>query len=136
MAALLYNNTVMRKLAFAVIGFLGIVLVLHMTLTGSIWAPEMKEKPWGSSHVAVNEELGQSDLATSSETELVETTPRSRITAQLQEQLTWDPPVDIKNHYPPYDQYKTRDYDPNRWEAFEQQVALASRPSRYSSDCS
>lgn len=47
------------------------------------------------------------------------TNPRGRLTKQFQEWLQWDPPVG-KDHYPPYDEYEGRDYDPNRWETFPQ----------------
>lgn len=46
-------------------------------------------------------------------------TPRSRISPEMQEYLSWEPPTE-QAHYPPYDQYRDRDYDPNRWEAFDQ----------------
>lgn len=35
----------------------------------------------------------------------------------VEEILKWDPP-DLPDHYPPYDGYKGKDYDPNRWEGF------------------
>ncbi|KAI9829675.1 MAG: hypothetical protein M1819_006046 [Sarea resinae] len=35
----------------------------------------------------------------------------------LQEILKWDPPKN-PDHWPPYDAYKDKDYDPNRWEGF------------------
>lgn len=49
--------------------------------------------------------------------------PRSRVSLDLQETLQWNPPVEVKDHYPPYDAYQNRDYDPNRWEDFEQYVS-------------
>ena len=46
--------------------------------------------------------------------------PRSRLPKDLQKFLDWNPPKDDPEHYPPYDAYKERDYDPNRWESFPQ----------------
>jgi hypothetical protein len=37
--------------------------------------------------------------------------------------LEWDRPKMVA-HWPPYDDYVGRDYDPNRWEDFERYVAL------------
>lgn len=48
--------------------------------------------------------------------------PRFRLPEALQNFLDWDPPKDDPDHYPPYDQYAFRDYDPNRWESFPQYV--------------
>jgi len=46
------------------------------------------------------------------------TTPRSRVTQELQDVLKWTPP-NVDDRYPPYKGYTNRDYDPNRWEAFD-----------------
>ena len=46
--------------------------------------------------------------------------PRLRLPEELQKFLTWNAPQDDPDHYPPYDAYKERDYDPNRWEIFPQ----------------
>ena len=45
---------------------------------------------------------------------------RRRLPIEYQNFLAWDPPTDQPDHYPPYDSYKDRDFDPNRWEAFPQ----------------
>lgn len=47
-------------------------------------------------------------------------TPRSRVSQDMQKLLKWDAPKEIKAHYPSYSDFDDRDYDPNRWEAFEQ----------------
>ena len=49
--------------------------------------------------------------------------PRSRLTKEMQETLEWDPPIWASLHVPDYDAYAGRDYDPNRWEGFKQNVA-------------
>jgi len=125
MTALLYNNSVTRKLAFVLIAFFGFVIILRMTLTGHIWAPTSEQHRWPGPKINPQEEADEEYRI--QEPELVlppdaktETTPRSRITPEMQEHLKWEPPIEIKDHYPPYDQYTNRDYDPNRWEAFEQ----------------
>lgn len=48
--------------------------------------------------------------------------PRGRLTDAFKQYLNWTPPTDVGGHYPPYDAYENRDYDPNRWEAFPQYV--------------
>ena len=47
---------------------------------------------------------------------------RRRLPPQFQQFLAWEPPTDQSDHYPPYDAYNDRDFDPNRWEAFAQCV--------------
>lgn len=59
--------------------------------------------------------------------------PRSRLPQQLQQFLSWSPPTDDPDHYPPYNAYTYRDYDPNRWEAFPQYVFPRLIPQRRSS---
>lgn len=50
--------------------------------------------------------------------------PRRRLPIELQDFLVWDPPTDQPEHYPSYDAYQDTDFDPNRWEAFQQYVHL------------
>lgn len=49
--------------------------------------------------------------------------PRNRLPEEWQEFLKWDIPTNDPEHYPPYNAYQDRDYDPNRWEAFRQCVS-------------
>lgn len=55
--------------------------------------------------------------------------PRQRLTEQLQQILTWDPPASIapEDHDPPYDGFYDSDYDPNRWEGFEQNTDMFTK---------
>jgi hypothetical protein len=122
MTALLYNNSMTRRLAFVLIAFFGFVMISRMISSGQIWAPESEQNRWSGPKIIT--QIAQEEYRVL-EPELVETepkttTPRSRITPEMQEHLTWEPPIEIRDHYPPYDQYANRDYDPNRWEAFEQ----------------
>ncbi|KAL9060946.1 MAG: hypothetical protein Q9162_000390 [Coniocarpon cinnabarinum] len=48
--------------------------------------------------------------------------PRRRLPVEFQNFLSWDPPDE--GHFPPYDGYKERDFDPNRWEGFAQNSGL------------
>ena len=54
-----------------------------------------------------------------SDTPVDHSNPRSRIGSALQKLLDWDPPTWASLHNPPYNRFKQRDYDPNRWEAFD-----------------
>lgn len=87
--------------------------------------PELSNSP-GSESVFEDEytqRLPTGSSSTGHEQEEAEetkpTSPRSRLSKEMQEILAWNPPVEIKAHYPPYDQYANRDYDPNRWQDFE-----------------
>ena len=47
-------------------------------------------------------------------------TPQAVIQSQIQQlRQGWTPPAQVPNHWPPYQWYANRDYDPNRWEGFE-----------------
>lgn len=65
-------------------------------------------------------EIHSTTTETAQETQ--SSSPRSRLDIEMQELLTWDPPIDKPKHYPPYDAYSNRDFDPNRWEGFEEYV--------------
>lgn len=123
MAALLNKHSMMRRLAFIIIAFFLITLVLRMSFNGSIWRPEMDYEPWVEPEMSYEDGYVQHKpelvAPPQPQSEPVKTTPRSRLAVEMQEYLNWKPPVEIKDHYPPYDQYATRDYDPNRWETFQ-----------------
>lgn len=113
------NKCFSRKLVLTLFAFLGVVIFLHKNFSGITRENESPHELWSPPEP-------EATYVEKQETELVppaeprQTTPRSRITLKLQEQLEWEAPVETKDHYPPYDQYLTRDYDPNRWEGFGQ----------------
>ena len=54
------------------------------------------------------------------------TNPRSRLDPEFAQHLEWEPPIDRLpeglHGSPHYDRYAERDHDPNRWEAFPQNM--------------
>lgn len=121
MAMLLSRQYQTRRLALVVVIFIVIYLLLRSP-----------SKPAGDYHHALNTPPDSKDASTnkdkSSDSDASDSggqdpqsveRPRDRITKELQKMLAWIPPA-IKDHYPPYGDYEHRDYDPNRWEAFEQ----------------
>ena len=48
--------------------------------------------------------------------------PTSGIADYMKLMMKWNRPDHVDNHWPPYENYQTRTYDPNRWEAFESLV--------------
>lgn len=82
-----------RRIVLYVVGFLVILLILR-TPTAPYFSPGT---PKEDNHF-----------------------PRSRVSDELKQYLEWNPPIETKDHYPPYDGYQDRDHDPNRWEAFDQ----------------
>ena len=118
------SSSSISRLVLIIVAFVSILLILRTPVTQytdylsgkppqadlSLNPPKIdaptEDRPYEQSHEAP---LPADEKSTS----------RSRISLEMQEYLSWDPPLE-QDHYPPYDHYRNRDYDPNRWEAFEQ----------------
>ncbi len=125
MAVLLSSTSRLRRLVLLVFGFIITLLILRTP------APQLLGYKEGrpSSLQSGQSEGAQREGSSGGEGDKpVDNTPRGRITQNLRDVITWDPPVDIKDHYPPYDAYFDRDFDPNRWEEFEQYVLSTPGP--------
>ncbi|KAK4996247.1 hypothetical protein LTR66_004104 [Elasticomyces elasticus] len=56
----------------------------------------------------------------------IEHRPADEIKSMIAKLIKWEP-LNTWGHWPPWDGYKSQDYDPNRWEGFEEETAYFTK---------
>ena len=69
---------------------------------------------------AESESSSVSSSASSTSDGIYSYTPPANLYQEYQKLLDWDRPLNLKGHWPPYQDYVYAEYDPNAWEQFDQ----------------